>query len=90
MFTVGVSVLKEVVANVLVGKRLEGFGDVYPVIVDALRGDVLLWVLASLVRMQREREFAVVPLDFLLICALSCELVWSSRKQIVTTRTLSP
>lgn len=75
MLAVGVSVLKKVVANVLVSKGLEGLGDVYPVVVDALRGNVLLGILASLVRVKCEGEFAVMPLDCLLICGLYCELV---------------
>lgn len=69
------TVLNEVVANFLVGKGLEGLGDIYPVVVDALYRNVLFRVLASLVRVQGKRELSVAPLDFFLICALCCELV---------------
>jgi hypothetical protein len=41
LLAIGVTVLKEVVANLLVGESFERLCDVYPVIVDRLYRDVL-------------------------------------------------
>jgi len=46
-----VTILKEVVANLLVGEGLESFGDIYPFVIDRLNGNVLLGILASFVGM---------------------------------------
>lgn len=66
LLAVGVAVLYVVVADFLVSKRLEGFDDVHPVVIDCVLCDVERRILAPLVGMFGERKPAVSRFDLLL------------------------
>jgi hypothetical protein len=74
------AVLDVVVADLFVGESLECLGDVDPVVVDGLEGDVLGWVLAGFVGMQCERELPVVLLNRPLVGRLRLVLDASPQK----------
>lgn len=54
LLAIRMAILDVVVADFFVGKGLERFGNVYPVIVDRLYRDILRWVLLGFIRMQRK------------------------------------
>lgn len=70
LLAVGVAILYVVVADFLVGERLERLHDVDPLIVDNLCGDILGQILLPLIGMVREGKLAVTALDVFLACGL--------------------
>jgi hypothetical protein len=76
-----VAILKEVVADLLVGQSLEGLRDVYPVVVDGLDCDVLRGVFAGLIGVEGERESSVVFLNRLLVRILFSQSVFLFRAE---------
>lgn len=88
LLAVGVAVLDVVVADLFVGKSLECLGDVDPMVVDGLEGDVLGRVLTGFVGVQCERELSVVLLDRPLVGRLRFALDPSPQEIMAKTRTL--
>lgn len=84
------AVLDVVVADLLVGESLECLGDVDPVVVDGLEGDVLGRVLTGFVGVQCEREFSVVLLDGPLVGRLRYALDPSPHKNNTTRQRHAP
>jgi hypothetical protein len=82
LLAIGVTVLKEVVADLLVGKSFERLCDIYPVIVDGLCRNVLCGVLAGFVGMQSKRESSVMFLNRLLVRILICKLASLSKVRV--------